>query len=1063
MLKKPVKLTVPYLYKVYPRTRLFEKLDATRSHPLVWIAAPGGAGKTTLVASYLQARNIEPLWYQIDQGDNDIASFFYHLGEGLKLFNRSRKRILPLLTPEYQLGLETFSRNFFRNLFNNIKTPSTVVLDNFEFVNENTNFNEILQQGLEEIPLGCQVIITGRVLPPAQYASMISKEQLVQMGWNELKVTEEESSAIIKLLSEQHDKSNQFIQRIHKKAHGWISGLVLLYNQISSITDNSELEAFIDSEPTGEDSLDLFFNYFTNEILNRLPDETRMFLLKTAWLNNIRPSNAKKLTGISSAKNILKHLEQHQMFTVRRGLIRPIYSFHPLFKIFLQNQAEETYSESEINELKNKTANILLDEKELDEAAMLYIQSQNWLSLERLIQDNAQKLLDQGRHKLLKLWLDRIPASNFNRNPWLQYWRGCTELMFEPLLAQNYFKNAFQLFNATEDVLGTYLGWLGVMDSIFFSNDTYEEVPKWINELDQLRTKYPRYPNLEIKGRITFSAYHLQLMGCPQSPSFNDWRKKAERLQRFIPDASIRCLTGSQLAMYYTFYEQQHKLKVLANSLYKLTHSKKLVPVAYIMACWVEITKRWQTGEKVESESVINDAINLSENSGVYVVHVWLMSAVIMYYLAKNKSSKAENYLDKFHNYVNTTHRSEQGFYHYLAAWIAYNNQDLELAYEHIESTMKYMQQLHSPFLECLNRSAYSFILIEKQMYNEAQQQIDQTKYLARQIENDNLGIYYNGLMQAWLLYRQGKTEQIQPHLREALTCARKMELVAVPWHLPNMLATLCAIALENNIETNYVQTLVRKNNLQIPKEAYHIINWPMPIRIYTLGRFSLLINDKNKVQFDKSNSKPLLLLKALIAFGGREVSDSKLEEALWPDAEGDAAHRALITNLQRLRKLLGIHEAIIHSENKLTLNPSYCWIDIWAFERGLSASKIEQLASVLSLYKGNFLENELDVSWLLSTRERLRRKYLQAVNKLAQLKISNSQWQEAIELYYKGLEIDALHESFYQELMLAHQQLGQTSEVKQVYMLCQRKLQNELGVKPSTKTKVLYDSLSSD
>ena len=50
------KLSQQKLLDVLERERLFALVDAQRRHPAVWIAASPGAGKTTLVASYLQSR-----------------------------------------------------------------------------------------------------------------------------------------------------------------------------------------------------------------------------------------------------------------------------------------------------------------------------------------------------------------------------------------------------------------------------------------------------------------------------------------------------------------------------------------------------------------------------------------------------------------------------------------------------------------------------------------------------------------------------------------------------------------------------------------------------------------------------------------------------------------------------------------------------------------------------------------------------------------------------------------------------------------------------------------------
>src|SRR5581483_7292554 len=73
------KLSLPRLGgDALPRERLFARLDTLCVRPLLWIEAPAGAGKTTLVASYVEARKLPVLWYEIDSGDCDAGSFFHH-------------------------------------------------------------------------------------------------------------------------------------------------------------------------------------------------------------------------------------------------------------------------------------------------------------------------------------------------------------------------------------------------------------------------------------------------------------------------------------------------------------------------------------------------------------------------------------------------------------------------------------------------------------------------------------------------------------------------------------------------------------------------------------------------------------------------------------------------------------------------------------------------------------------------------------------------------------------------------------------------------------------------
>ena len=101
-------------------------------------------------------------------------------------------------------------------------------------------------------------------------------------------------------------------------------------------------------------------------------------------------------------------------------------------------------------------------------------------------------------------------------------------------------------------------------------------------------------------------------------------------------------------------------------------------------------------------------------------------------------------------------------------------------------------------------------------------------------------------------------------------------------------------------------------------------------MRIWTLGRFSVHIGDAPLRFTGKTQKKPLELLMVLLAPVARQVAVGRLEEAVWPDTEGDAAYRSLGTALHRLRKLLGCHDALILEASCLSLNPRCCWLDRW-------------------------------------------------------------------------------------------------------------------------------------
>ena len=193
------KITRPKITGIFSRKRLFRLLDGAREYPVTWVSAPAGSGKTTLVASYLDTNKIPCLWYQVDEGDSDIATFFHYMGMATKMAAPQKRKPLPLFTPEYFQGISTFTLRYFENLFSRFKIPFLLILDNYHSVPPESNLHDVISNGISTIPDGMNVIVISRCdLPPG--LSRLRANGLIKMlGWDELRLSLEETTGIVPL------------------------------------------------------------------------------------------------------------------------------------------------------------------------------------------------------------------------------------------------------------------------------------------------------------------------------------------------------------------------------------------------------------------------------------------------------------------------------------------------------------------------------------------------------------------------------------------------------------------------------------------------------------------------------------------------------------------------------------------------------------------------------------------------------------------------------------------------------------------------------------------------
>ena len=247
------------------------------------------------------------------------------------------------------------------------------------------------------------------------------------------------------------------------------------------------------------------------------------------------------------------------------------------------------------------------------------------------------------------------------------------------------------------------------------------------------------------------------------------------------------------------------------------------------------------------------------------------------------------------------------------------------------------------------------------------------------------------------------------------------------------------------------------------------------PVCIHTLGRFGIQLNGNAISLAQGRKQRPFEMLKVLLAFGGREVHAELLSQALWPDTDGDVAQNSFDVTLYRLRRVFGVKDLFIVQDRRLTLNNEHAWVDAWEFERLVNHGErllnhsyapdiADELAAnsdrLLHLYQGSFLEREAMNGWSLGLRERLRSKLLRYILETGHAWENRENWDTAIRLYRKGLEIDPRIEAFYQRMMICYKANGRTAEALATYHHCSDILQNHLQISPCPETLALYEAL---
>jgi TolB-like protein/Flp pilus assembly protein TadD len=234
-------------------------------------------------------------------------------------------------------------------------------------------------------------------------------------------------------------------------------------------------------------------------------------------------------------------------------------------------------------------------------------------------------------------------------------------------------------------------------------------------------------------------------------------------------------------------------------------------------------------------------------------------------------------------------------------------------------------------------------------------------------------------------------------------------------------------------------------------------------VKLYILGPPKLLTDDGKLEHSFLSGPKRLALLTYLLLARpqGFKRRDSLLP-LFWPQSDQKSARNALSNLLYHMRKSLG--KEIIINRGKEEVKLGEMWCDAEKFEEHFKHARYEE---AYELYRGNLLEglhvpdasNDFN-QWLDQTRERLRRRYKETLEELAEKAEERGEPGVAAKWWHKCSREAVYEKRIVRRLMIALTANNQKTEAMETGRLFAREMQEELGVEEGELLGELTDGL---
>jgi LuxR family maltose regulon positive regulatory protein len=392
------------------RPRLIAIISQPPAKRLTVIKAPAGFGKTSLATAWLerlrQGGNLVA-WLAIDPDDDEPPHFLLYVCQALqRACDGVGLAAVGLINETFLISPSTIVSMLLNELMD-VDEEVYLFLEDYHWVT-NREIHDSLVFFLKHAPSHFHVVLTTRTEPPFPLASLRARNQLLELDASALRFDSQETQTFF-----EHENFGVLapseVKLLHGKTEGWPAALRIV---ASTSRPGEDFVRYVRNLAGTQRPIGAYLA----EMLDGLPDEMVLFMLRTAILDRLSAPSCEAVTGATSCHRMLASMEQRQLLLTPLDQEGRWYRYHPLLAEYLKGRLE-TERDVEVPELHRRAALWYASEELWTDAVQHAIAAGDVDRALDWIKNCAMSLVKKGDLFTLLGWQRQLPAELMQTQP----------------------------------------------------------------------------------------------------------------------------------------------------------------------------------------------------------------------------------------------------------------------------------------------------------------------------------------------------------------------------------------------------------------------------------------------------------------------------------------------------------------------------------------------------------------------------------------------------------------------------------------------------------------------